>query len=141
MKLFQPRIYFTLLVIILTVSPNACIVEQAIAKIANVVSDGHHTDDAHDQDKTTPSHKHDEDKKENQFCCDNNINFYIISKILTQLDKPAQYVSLSAETVDFDEQQSYFRYDYSRHHFRQPSTLRTRDKYALNCLLHAPPYV
>lgn len=139
MRLFQSKIYFTLLVIILTVSPNACLVEQAIAEIANALPGGHHEHHNHDQQDAAPSHNHDKEGSKTQFCCDNNLNFYLLSNTVSQFIMLERPVPFPSQAANFDEPTKSIKLNYYRDYYRHTPTLRGRDKYALNCLLHAPP--
>ena len=140
MKILQPKIFVALLVYILTMSPNACLVEQAIAAIVHSVPDSHDENESQEQHESAPSHKHDEEGSENVFCCDNTLNFYLVSKTLAQIDACEQFSSLLPLFPEQKIQANSF-YAYLLYHFRPPPGIRERDKYALSCLLHAPPQI
>lgn len=138
----RPRIkIIPLLIYVLSLSSQACLLEQAIALVLRPASHDHHTVDTQKQSQPTPSHKHDTEGHESEFCCDNNLNFYIKSKILIRVDSIEQLdsISLSKSIVDFKEQTNSFQYSYNLHCLKTPNSPRARDQYALTCLLHAPP--
>ncbi|NIR51720.1 hypothetical protein GWO43_24400 [candidate division KSB1 bacterium] len=137
----QPKSYLALLVSILPVSPNACLVEHMIARLADAIPTGHHGSEAHDPHESVPSHKHDNQGQETEFCCDNPLNLYIVARIkaLPQKDT-CENSNLIFDTIaDLVGVENSLQHSNSLHRFRQPAPLRTRDKYALACLLHAPP--
>jgi len=140
-KFLQPKIFVALLVYILTMSPNACLVEQAIAAVVHSVPDSHDENESREQHASAPSHKHDEEGSENVFCCDNNLNLYLVNKSASQVDVCYQFISFIPQTAIVEKQAVPLRGEYPLHRFRQPTTLRGRDKYALTCLLHAPPQI
>lgn len=140
MTFFQPKAYFSLLIFILSVSPNACLAEQTTAAVAGFLQHAHHNDRAYPHDSPTPSHSHDKKGHEDQFCCDNELNLYVGSrKFVPQLIFHELTLSISVlietkEPVDSNQFDTYIE--------RLPPHLsfRARDKYAQTCLLHAPPY-
>lgn len=139
MKLFQAKILSTLFVLILTFSPNACLLEQAFAVVKEMLPCSHHYNQSGDHHSTAPSHRHDEEGSENVFCCDNTRNSYIVSKSFTQFNSLIHLTSSLPFEACLTESTISIEYDYILHRYRQPPPLRSRDKYALSCLLHAPP--
>lgn len=145
MKSSQPKIYLSLLVFVLSVTPNACLLEQAIAALAHALPHGHHEDQkgAHGHDAAAPSHKHDDDGHKEEFCCDNSSNFYLFTQqyVHAEDECTTQFQSESVTSVEFQENPTYFQNSYRLHRLRQPIEFRGGDRYALTCLLHAPPYL
>ena len=143
----RPKFLTVIFAYLLTLLPNACLVEQAIAAVVNSFSyahqqnDHHHDNESVDHHTASPSHNHDNEGHEDEFCCDNEQNFYIGSAAAKNVELfayPASDVILFE--VDIEEQESFLRYhSYLLHQPIQPKTSRARDKYALSCLLHAPP--
>lgn len=135
------------LVFLLIITPHACFVEQAVASLAELLphsheAGGHHADSDAKPEKTAPSHCHDEAGNEAEFCCDNAAYFYIGSdhhpdvKCLSAPERPVALTLLETEDA-FKARVEYYTY---LHRLRQPVSLRGRDRYALSCLLHAPPF-
>lgn len=135
------------LVFLLIVTPHACLVEQAVASLAELLphsheQGGHHNSAAPEAETAAPSHCHDEDGKEAEFCCDNEAYFYIGSDQHPDVDgisAPEQPVTLNLLESEYAFKTGVEYYTYL-HRLRQPVSLRGRDRYALSCLLHAPPF-
>jgi len=142
MNFFQPKIYLSLLIFFLSICPNACLVEQAVAALANLVQHEHRDHhEKHEHDKSAPSHNHDKQGHENEFCCDNNLNFYLAGKSFLFLDAFEKNISSLDVSSLTSETANSVQYIIYLHRLKQPPTLRGRDKYALTCLLHAPPQI
>jgi hypothetical protein len=141
MKYRRARIILALQIFVLTVSPHACLVEQAIASILHGLPHGHH-DEARAHTAPTPSHHHDAQGSEAVFCCDNNLNLYIGIKTVTDvdIDTPELLYPTTPDAISF-EKSSYPPRFIDLHRLRSVTSSRARDKYALTCLLHAPPFV
>jgi hypothetical protein len=140
MKYFQPLIYLSPLVFILSVTSQACLVEQTIAAVSNSAHHEEYTHGTNKHDKPVPSHNHDNEGQESEFGCNNNLNLYILSKILTQTDALKEFdTSFSLLLTDLAGASNSFQYCCNPNQLRTPFLLRTRDRYALTCLLHAPP--
>ncbi len=134
----KTRILLSLFVLVVSVIPNACLVEQVIATVADSFPREHHQESQH-HEEATPSHSHDEEGSEHEFCCDNDAYPYLVTPTFIQLDSDGQLRSSLFLVEDLEESTNSFQHDYFLHQFRKPPTTRTRDKYALSCLLHAPP--
>ncbi len=132
--------FLSILVIVMTVSPNACFVEQVVAAVADTFLHEHQQDEAHGDDRPAPSHHHDDEGHESEFCCDNEKNFYIGSIFDQNLDLVQNPVLYLPIIYNLEETENPFQRDfYFFHRLREPQISRTRDKYALSCLLNAPP--
>ncbi len=138
MQVIRSKTSFSILVLALLVGPQACLVEQALAQITQAFPHGHDEEETHDHHSTAPSHKHDEEGHENQFCCDNDLNLYILGNSSVQFDPDWLFVHPPKEAVNFEAILLSVSPRLNLHHVR-PLTPRGRDRYALNCLLHAPP--
>lgn len=147
MNIFKKELVFSSLVFVLAITPHACLVEQVIASAAELLPHSHEQGAEHDSsardhhDEAVPSHCHDESGREAEFCCDNEIYFYLSSD--NQFDfKPGSnsYLITTGNVVEddqtFRERVEYYTY---LRRLRQPLSIRSRDRYALSCLLHAPP--
>lgn len=140
MKRPGTKIVISLLVYILSLTSQACILEQAIAVILHVAPHAHDTVETSSQSPSTSSHKHDEAGQENEFCCDNNLNLYIKTKTSFHVDWIDQPYSESSMVVaDLEQQRNSFQHNDLLHRIKSPNSPRARDQYALSCLLHAPP--
>ncbi len=126
-------------VLLLSVIPNACLVEQAIAAVAEIFPHGHHRESQH-HEEANPTHSHDEEGSEHEFCCDNAIYPYLVTPTFIQLDSYGLLSSSLFFVDELEELTNTFQHNYFLHRFRGPLTIRRGDKYALSCLLHAPPY-
>jgi len=133
MKIFQSNVCLAFLVFILGVTPQACLVEQAVCAIIDVTAQDHHA---------APSHKHDERGHENLFCCDNSLSSYVVNTFSDVLNLKHLQSSFAFLYVIPNSTEGIF-YMSPNKGLRQLGThmisIRTRDKYALTSLLHAPP--
>ena len=134
----KTRILLSSCVLLLSVIPNACLVEQAIAAVAEIFPHGHYRESQH-HEEATPSHSHDEEGSEHEFCCDNDAYPYLVTPTFIQLDSYGQLSSSLLLVENLEESTNSFQHDFFLHRFRKPHTTRCGDKYALSCLLHAPP--
>ena len=130
---------FTLLVFLLSVSPHACIVEQSLATVTHALP-AHHEGAGSEHHSNCPSHQHDQSGNEDEFCCDNPYNTYIASK-QAELNSPTIQPINYPVLLGSDEltQITSHRSKYYFLHNPDLKSARARDKYALTCLLHAPP--
>jgi len=138
MQFKRTKIILSLLIFILSVSSQACLLEQAIALVVNFAPHDHHSDDAHEQEQPAPSHKHDNEGHEATFCCDNSLNMFVRGKVFNNhqtvtYSSSSLLISLDPKAIAGSIQHFYF-YDLG-----PPLSFRIRDMYALSCLLHAPP--
>jgi len=147
MRHFKPKtsvLYFSLLIFLLTVTLQACFVEQVVAAIAEMVSHDHHNSERHRAD-TSPSHRHDEKGHENVFCCDNSLNSSVVNdtsrqlSLIDQLQANSIYVCITAVS-EAEDSYMFSSANYSQTN-RYSIPFRSRDKYALSSLLHAPPSI
>ena len=138
MQFTRTKILFSLLIFILTMSSQTCLFEQAIALVVKLAPHEHHRGEAQEHHQQAPSHKHDNEGQESKYCCDNSLNQFVTSKGSSDFQSQDFFsfflLLLTPTTVES-----------SAHTFnildkRPPSTFRARDKYALSCLLHAPPF-
>ena len=141
MRFIQPKVYLALLVYILTLSPQACLVEQVISAAFYTISHGHGDEKSLEHHESAPLHKHDDAESENLFCCDNNLNLYLVNKTVSKVDICDQFISCIALITIVEKQTVPLQDEYHLHRFRQIPTIRGGDKYALTCLLHAPPQI
>ena len=134
MRFLQPKISLALFVFILSVSPHACLVEQAIATVLHAVPYVHQGGTVQSDHADVPSYNHDREGHEEKLCCDNNLDWYLGSSTLGVLNADTSPRLLVPETTKPTE------YSYHRSRLKAPtSSSRTSDRYALTCLLHAPP--
>ncbi len=134
------RIFFSFFILIMSVIPNACLVEQVVASVAEMVSQGPHQN-SHGNKQTAPSHSHDEGGHEEDFCCDNQSYLYFGSHTTIDLRQVYQPNAFLYFSIDASQVKNYFQFHSYLHRLRQPTAMRDRDKYALTSLLHAPPYL
>ena len=140
------RIVVATFIFIISVLPNACLVEQAIAWVATAVhseSHGHsHGGEDAGHHKTAPSHSHDEEGHEVDFCCDNPFNFYYASQKKLDFKKIFHSSNWFHPTFIIDEGALTFVFSSKyRSLLFQPIALRHRDRFALSSLLRSPPFV
>lgn len=136
------KLILSAFVFVISVTPNACVVEQVLAAIAEMVPHGEHEHaaDATHADTVAPSHSHDEEGHEEEFCCDNESYSYIVAHLSTYFSHfhhtrtGGLYFALEAQRAKAD-----FPIASYVHRLRQPTAMRSRDRYALTSLLHAPP--
>ena len=125
------------IVFVLAISLNACLLEQVLSACADF---GHDIESYDDTAHAAPSHKHDSDDHENAFCCDNSQTSFVVRSSnyhidLFKLNKSMCYLNFDALEAVASE-----RYSLSPLiSIKYPITPRTRDRYALCSLLHAPP--
>ena len=136
---FPPRIkiLLSLLVFILAMSSQVCLLEQAIALVVKLAPHEHHGGEAHEHHQPAPSHKHDNEGHEAKYCCDNSLNQFVTSKGYSDFqsqDFLTSFLFLIIPTSSESSTQAFHILG-----ARQPESFRSRDKYALTCLLHAPP--
>ena len=142
------RIFLATFIFIISVLPNACLVEQVIAWVAETVQaeageHGHeheHEDEEHHK-TAAPSHSHDEEGHEVDFCCDNPFNFYYASQKKLEFEKIVHAASWTFQVFIADEEaKSPFLGSKYRFILYQPVALRHRDRFALSSLLRSPPH-
>jgi len=146
-SIFKKELIFSSLVFVLAITPHACLVEQVIASAAELLPHSHEESAGHDSaaedhhDEAVPSHCHDESGQEAEFCCDNEVYFYLSSDSGYQSDfttaSPTITIDAAEDELTFKQRIEY--HTYYLHRLRQPLHVRGRDTYALSCLLHAPP--
>ena len=136
----KTRILLSLFVLVVSVIPNACLVEQVIATVADSFPREHHQESQH-HEEATPSHSHDEEGHEEDFCCDNELYLYIGAKTVIEFAATLQSNTFLNSVTSTKQTETYIEYQTYLHRLRQPLPSRGRDKYALTCLLHAPPYI
>jgi hypothetical protein len=131
------RFFLSAFIVIMSVLPNACLVEQVVASVAEMIPHGPHQN-SHGDKQTAPSHSHDKEGHKEDFCCDNE--FYRYFGFHTKIDfHPPNAILYFLK--DASQVKNYFQFHGYLHHLRQPTSMRSRDKYALASLLHAPPYL
>ncbi len=141
MKLsMSARIFLSSFILIMSVIPNACLVEQVVASVAEMVSQGPHQN-SHGDKQTAPSHSHDEEGHEEDFCCDNQSYRQIRSHKRIDFQEVYQPNAFLYFSTDASQVKNYFQFHSYLHRLRHPTAMRSRDKYALTSLLHAPPYL
>ncbi|MFQ5864941.1 MAG: hypothetical protein ACE5IW_06905 [bacterium] len=138
MQLTRPKIIFLLISFMLSVTPQAFLLEQVIAQVAEWPPHIYQDTETHEHEKPTPSRKHPDEEHQAEFCCDNSLNLYIGSQYFTGQVSFEQHLSpllkaINVKTTVYSNPRFYFQ------NFRLPISFRVRDKYALSCLLHAPP--
>jgi len=129
------------IILVFTVSLNACLLEQVIFPDANSFLSEHGSEAPNLDDHAVPSHKHDSDSHEDDFCCDNNLMSYIgpssiFPTDLFELNNLSCYINLGALEIEAATKHSLR----SLRSTIQPPRPRARDQYALCSLLHAPPH-
>jgi hypothetical protein len=134
------KFFLSASIVILSVIPNACLVEQAVASVAEVLPHRPLETSHHNEKQTAPSHSHDEEGHEANFCCDNETYRYIHSQQRIDFHKVDQPNALPNLILDDTQVKDYFQFRIYLHRLKQPTSIRIRDKYALTSLLHAPPY-
>ena len=127
--------------IILVLTVNACLLEQVICTVAEFFLSGNSIEAHNRDDHGVPSHKHDSNGHESDFCCDNNLTSYISSRFfsptdLFELNNLSCYVNFGALEIEAATKHSLR----SLRSTIQPPRPRARDQYALCSLLHAPPH-
>jgi len=136
------RTFLATFIFILSILPNACLIEQAIAIAADVVqSVSHHGEEGHHgHSNKAPSHHHDKEGHESDFCCDNPVYFYFTAhkkNDINHIYAVWQYFHLNQLYAEFEKRYSYISiYLIYR---AQPIALLNRDRFALTSLLRSPP--
>ena len=136
--------YFSLLIFLLTLTLQACFVEQVVAAIAEMVSHDRHNSEQHGSD-TSPPHRHDENGHNNVFCCDNILSSSVVNNtsrqlsLIDQLRTNGIYFCITAVS-EAEDSHMFSSASYSQTN-RYSIPFRSRDKYALSSLLHAPPSI
>ncbi len=137
MQFPRTKILLSLLIFILAMTSQACLFEQAIALVVKLAPQEHHRGEAQEHHQQAPSHKHDNEGQESKYCCDNSLNQFVASKGSSDFqsqDFITSVLSLTeTTTLESSNHTSCIR------NLKQSLPFRSRDKYALSCLLHAPP--
>lgn len=134
------KLFFSFFILIMSVTPNACLVEQVVASVAEMVAHGPHQD-SHGDKQTAPSHSHDREGHEEDFCCDNESYRQFRPRATIDFQQVYQPNAFLYFSIDASQVKNYFQFHSYLHRLRQPTAMRSRDKYALTSLLHAPPYI
>ena len=120
----------------LAMTSQACLLEQAIALTAKLAPH-EHQGEAQEHHQQASTHKHDNEGQESKYCCDNSLNQFVPSKGSSDFqsqDFITSVLSLTeTTTLESSNHTSCIR------NLKQSLPFRTKDKYALSCLLHAPP--
>jgi len=122
------------------VATSACLVEQVVASFAEMVHYGPYQN-SHGDKQTVPLHSHDEKDHGEDFCCDNPSYRYIRSHTTIDFQQVYQPNTFLYFSIDAVQDKNHFQFHSYLHRLRQPTAMRSRDKYALSSLLHAPPYL
>ncbi len=89
--------------------------------------------------KSTPSHPHDRTGRDGAFCCDNPYDAYLVRQVFLPLEG-GSFTGVAPNAIAGGES---FTGGLTAQPLPQcrctPGRPRQRDKYALTCLLHAPP--
>lgn len=139
MRFDQHKIRLISLVFIMGLAPQACLVEMAISAIADGVS--HHAGGNEQHQHTTPSHKHDEQGQEASYCCDNSLSSFVVSQPYAP-PLPSTFYTRFVVNQQLAVPESLLPSASLRYLSKANppgDSFRTRDKYALSSLLHAPP--
>ena len=124
-------------IVVLSLGFRACLLEQALAIAAEWLPHKHHSPEAEQHRTPAPAHSHDQDGKEGLYCCDNHLNQFVISKGSADLQSTSFMSSFLFFIEETALESSAQTFDIRA--LKRPLTVRARDKYALSCLLHAPP--
>ncbi|MDQ7054923.1 MAG: hypothetical protein Q9P14_19325 [candidate division KSB1 bacterium] len=138
--MLNARTYLATFIFIISVLPNACLIEQVLAWAVDVVqTDSHHAEKDH-HSNSAPSHRHDEEGHESDFCCDNPLYFYFASQKKQDTNKVYavwQYLHLNYLYDEIEKRYSFLASYFT--YCSQPIALRNRDRFALTSLLRSPP--
>ena len=140
MRITRLNIIIALMVFVLGGSSQACLLEQAITLVADWAPHSHDSAEPHKHNGTSPSHHHDDAGQTPDFCCVSVFSLFARSNDFAN-HHPVKYSILS----NFLSNDAPTTIGSTVSHLHaigliQPSPFRTRDKYALSCLLHAPPH-
>ncbi len=133
MKSFQSNVCLVFLIFILCVTPQACLVEQAVCAIVDVAAHDYHA---------APSHKHDEQGQENVFCCGSSLNSHVANTFSNVLNLKHLQDCFSILYVFSNLAEGIFYMCPVRGSWQLGThiiPIRTRDKYVLSSLLQPPP--
>ncbi len=137
------RAFLATFIFIISILPNACFIEQVIAWAVEIVQTESHHHDEHasdDHHRSAPSHSHDEEGHEGEFCCDNPFYFYFVAQKKIDLKKTYQaWLHFQPAYVhDELEKKSLIL---SRYQILAvpPIAIRNRDRFAITSLLRSPP--
>ena len=124
-------------VVVLSLGLQACLLEQVLATAAEWLPHEHQRSEAQNHELPAPAHSHDQDSHESLYCCDNSLSQFFGSKGSADFGSAYFFSSfmVAIESAILD----YSRKTFYSYNSEPPLTLRARDKYALSCLLHAPP--
>lgn len=140
MQIEKTKILLFAFIFPLSFTSQACLLEHAFGLIVTCFQHEPHGAKADKHGHAAPSHKHDQKGHEGDFCCDNSLCHPLAGKTASDFKLIVECVSSSLSLA------GELWLDSSVPHFfvldsRRPSWSRARDKYALSCLLHAPPFV
>jgi hypothetical protein len=138
MQFTDIRIIFLLIAFILSLTSQACLLEQVMAQVASWTPHKYQDAETHEHEKLTPSHKHDEEEDQAEFCCDNSLNLYINNPYFISQVSSGQFFASLFTKIEL-KNGVYYDLRFYFQDLRVPISFRARDKYALTCLLHAPP--
>ena len=138
MQKTRSKIIFFFLVFILLVSSQSCLLEQGITLAIGVIPQDHHGTEHDEKDNRTPAHNHSDQQQELDFCCDTILTLFGRSSYLPALIQTEHFLSPSVVSKDgLETKESTPNFYFTD--FIKVVRLRIRDKYALSCLIHAPP--
>lgn len=130
-----------LLIGTLAISLQGCVFEIGFAAVDQFLDQVHHGGAGHENhqhERQTPAHNHDKQGHKGDFCCDNA--FTLLAKARfpqAQIVQP----NVFSPPLKADEQPEPLHLTVNQSNFALllSSISGSRDKYALSCLLHAPP--
>ena len=125
----KTRLLIALFVLVVSVIPNACLVEQVIATVAEIFPQGYDQESQH-HEGAIPSHSHDQEGHEEDFCCDSQLYLYVGTKIIIDFEGTQQTTAFINTLNDFKVTENHFEYHTYLHNFRKPPTLRGGDKFS-----------
>ncbi len=139
MKPTHSKFLMSLLVVLLSVSFHACQVEQALASLLDSGAMAQHEEVEHHGHSSAPSHAHDEAGREGAFCCDNPHYTYLATQVFIPFDRGPVSDAIPFPIATPGNLAALFTAEPLSSFWQIPDTPRGRDRYALTCLLHAPP--
>ena len=140
MQKTRSKLIFFFLVFILLLSSQACLLEQGISLAMELTPQDHHSTEHNEHENGTPPHHHDDQRQEADICCNTILTLFVRSSYLPTLIQTEHFLSSSVVSkggLETIESTPNFHFNGLFKIIR----LRTRDKYALSYLIHAPPLV
>jgi hypothetical protein len=140
MRIRQFKILHLILVTAIALAMQACVFNIGFVAASQLFAHEHHGRHGqanHDDEKQAPSHSHDNEGHEADFCCDNSFTLSKTPCFFNRIAK-ANTPSTSLEVFEKSRVPSFTQI-HPHSTFLTSSISGPRDKYALSCLLHAPP--